>query len=117
MVLTANIGSRSAKRAATHRKGHEMTDKNEQLSELSDVWETLETAINCVVESITTFMRSFAAALKPFISAFIDFMSYAMCGNTKWWHYYRHSKKYRIRKKYRDRILREMIARFERRSK
>lgn len=38
----------------------------------------------------------------------MDVMLYQANDNPKWWHYYKHAKKYRVRKKYRRRLERQL---------
>ena len=38
----------------------------------------------------------------------MDAMLYQANDNPKWWHYYKHAKKYRVRKKYRRRLERQL---------
>ena len=38
----------------------------------------------------------------------MDAMLYNANDHPKWWHYYKHAKKYRVRKKYRRRLERQL---------
>lgn len=71
-------------------------------------------AIMPIIKKLVEFITE---AIKPLTSLITDLMLYAANCNPKWWHYYKHSKKLRIRKKYRDKLVREMFAEFERRTK
>ena len=41
---------------------------------------------------------------------YMDAMLYQANDNPKWWHYYKHAKKYRVRKKYRRRLERQLCG-------
>lgn len=43
------------------------------------------------------------------LSKFMDAMLYSVNTHPKWWHLYKHAKKYRVRKKYRKRLMRQLI--------
>lgn len=39
----------------------------------------------------------------------MDAMLYSVNAHPKWWHLYKHAKKYRVRKKYRKRLMQQLI--------
>ena len=43
------------------------------------------------------------------LSKFMDAMLYSVNTHPKWWHLYKHAKKYRVRKKYRKRLMQQLI--------
>lgn len=43
------------------------------------------------------------------LSKFMDAMLYSVNAHPKWWHLYKHAKKYRVRKKYRKRLMQQLI--------
>lgn len=45
------------------------------------------------------------------LSKFMDAMLYSVNTHPKWWHLYKHAKKYRVRKKYRKRLIQQLIER------
>lgn len=42
-------------------------------------------------------------------SNFTDYMLYRANSHPKWWHLYKHAKKYRVRKKYRKRLMQQLV--------
>lgn len=47
---------------------------------------------------------------KKFIADATDLMLWIKCENPKWWHYYKHSRKTRIRMKYYKRLYRQVFG-------
>lgn len=43
------------------------------------------------------------------LSKFMDAMLYSVNAHPKWWHLYKHAKKYRVRKKYRKRLMQQLV--------
>lgn len=43
------------------------------------------------------------------LSKFMDGMLYSVNTHPKWWHLYKHAKKYRVRKKYRKRLMQQLV--------
>lgn len=43
------------------------------------------------------------------LSKFMDAMLYSVNTHPKWWHLYKHAKKYRVRKKYRKRLMQQLV--------
>lgn len=51
----------------------------------------------------------FAKIAAESLSKFMDAMLYSVNTHPKWWHLYKHAKKYRVRKKYRKRLMQQLI--------
>lgn len=43
------------------------------------------------------------------LSKFMDAMLYSVNAHPKWWHLYKRAKKYRVRKKYRKRLMQQLV--------
>lgn len=78
------------------------------------VVEALAAAANIireVGEMLTHFASSFVKVLKNFMNVALGIILWAAGQvNPKYWHYYKHAKRRRIRKKYRDKLFREIFA-------
>lgn len=79
------------------------------------------TAANAAFEAASNMAREIAETLTRLVPSIIKAVK-AICDcvllavgnvNPKYWHYYAHAKKWRVRKKYRDKILREIRENFE----
>lgn len=57
-------------------------------------------------EALTPMIRLACEA----VNKFFDALLYAANDNPKWWHLYKHAKKARTRKKYRRRLVRQLVA-------
>lgn len=77
-------------------------------------------AITAAMDKMTQALRAFADWLtKAAITAskivcdtvnrFTDAMLYRANDHPKWWHLYKHDKKYRVRKKYRKRLMQQLV--------
>ena len=58
-------------------------------------------------------LRNVAAATKKAANDLMDRMLYAANDNPKWWHLYKHAKKYRTRKKYRRLLMKQLLRKLE----
>jgi hypothetical protein len=54
------------------------------------------------------FRKAAAAAVKT-ADRYMDALLYNANDHPEWWHYYKHAKKYRVRKKYRRRLMQQLI--------
>ena len=59
-------------------------------------------------EWVGNVIREVAAAVGPCMNNLVDNMLYATNDHPKWWHYYKHAKKARTRKKYRRRLIKQL---------
>lgn len=90
---------------------------------LAELVETFSQAIKITVDSLVKVLApiikgitaTLAEIAGPLITATSDAALYdiAMKNNPKWWHYYKHAKKRRIRKKYYNKLIRAAIAEIE----
>lgn len=62
--------------------------------------------------AIETFKEVAEAANKS-MNKLMDSMLYHANSNPKWWHLYKHAKKQRIRKKYRRRLMQQLLSTLE----
>lgn len=99
-----------------------MYNENEERLALANVPEPFENAFAVLGDTVRAFADKMAEIVKPIIkviktvaNAFVETAIFAyMAGSySKWWHYYKHAKRRRIRKKYRDKLVREMIKMIE----
>ena len=70
-------------------------------------------AINKVIEWAREVIQQIAAAVKKTAHGFMDRMLYAANDHPKWWHLYKHAKKARTRKKYRRRLVQQLLRKLE----
>ena len=71
----------------------------------------VEVVVKAVREVLTRLKRSVETAIRSvvqFAEQCMDAMLYNANDNPKWWHYYKHARKYRVRKKYRRRLERQL---------
>ena len=61
--------------------------------------------IDWAIQAAGEFAKNAAESL----SKFMDAMLYSVNTHPKWWHLYKHAKKYRVRKKYRKRLMQQLI--------
>ena len=67
--------------------------------------------IQIVIEVINSVINRLVELIKPIVDVITEVaISYMANIYLDWWHYYKHAKRCRIRKKYRDKLLREMFA-------
>lgn len=80
------------------------------------LYEAMKPAIANVVKAIRRVGEVFAKLSKNIrknMNNIIDDMLYHANDNPKWWHLYKHSKKFRIRKKYRRRLMQQLLRKLE----
>lgn len=58
--------------------------------------------------ALVDMVRKAAATVADLAGKFVDAMLCTANDHPKWWHYYKHAKKYRVRKKYRRRLERQL---------
>lgn len=82
-----------------------------------EAWKRLWEAVQQVADSIAEAFRRLAEAIAPIIKTIVDGLSswwnkYALrsVATPKEWHIYTHTKKRRIREKYRKRLARRLLA-------
>lgn len=82
------------------------------MSELKNItpeqFENAKAALVRVAQALGETWRRVRAQLLKNMTKFMDCLLYAANTNPKWWHLYKHSKKRRVRKKYRDRLMRQL---------
>ncbi len=93
---------------------------NSALVELTETFsQSIKIVIDSLVSAIAPIIRKTVEILAeiagPLITATSDAALYdiAMKNNPKWWHYYKHAKKRRIRKKYYNKLIRAAISEIE----
>lgn len=93
-------------------------DESEEMLELKErveaVVEQIKAVMARVAEIVAPAIKRFVELAKPYIDALTEAaILYISDRYPKWWHYYKHAKRRRIRKKYRDKLLREVAAMIE----
>lgn len=53
--------------------------------------------------------KTAARIVRECIDKFVDALLYNANDHPKWWHLYKHAKKYRVRKKYRKRLMQQLV--------
>lgn len=71
-------------------------------------WEALADAARQAWAEITRMVKAAGKYVARIAGRYMDAMLYQANDNPKWWHYYKHAKKYRVRKKYRRRLERQL---------
>lgn len=81
-----------------------------------EVVKTVQPAIDYAAKKAREFIDwairaagEFAKIAAESLSKFMDAMLYSVNTHPKWWHLYKHAKKYRVRKKYRKRLMQQLI--------
>ena len=82
--------------------------------------EAIQPAINELTRTIREIADRAAEAWQNITNAvsiywynFVDSMLYLANDNPKWWHLYKHAKKARTRKKYRSKLMRQLLRELE----
>lgn len=73
------------------------------------VYEAMKPAIANVAKVFARLLKN----IRKTMNKIIDDMLYHANDNPKWWHLYKHSKKFRIRKKYRRRLIQQLLRKLE----
>lgn len=71
-------------------------------------WEALADVARKAWAEITRTVKAAGKYMARIAGRCMDAMLYQANDNPKWWHYYKHAKKYRVRKKYRRRLERQL---------
>jgi len=71
-------------------------------------WEALADAARKAWAEITRTVKAAGKYMARLAGRCMDAMLYQANDNPKWWHYYKHAKKYRVRKKYRRRLEQQL---------
>lgn len=71
-------------------------------------WEALADAARQAWAEITRMVKAAGKYVARIAGRYMDAMLYQANDNPKWWHYYKHAKKYRVRKKYQRRLERQL---------
>lgn len=81
-----------------------------------EVVKTVQPAIDYAAKKAREFIDwavqaagEFAKIAAESLSKFMDAMLYSVNTHPKWWHLYKHAKKYRVRKKYRKRLMQQLV--------
>ena len=80
----------------------------------------IDKAIDTIVQALREFtdwaadvLRKVAAATAKTASDLVDSLLYTANKHPKWWHLYKHAKKARTRKKYRRRLMQQLLRKLE----
>lgn len=65
------------------------------------------------VEWAREVVRNVAAAATTTANDFMDRLLYGANDNPRWWYLYKHAKKWRTRKKYRKRLMQQLLRKLE----
>lgn len=84
---------------------------------MAKVWETVKAVLDqlkeiarSIWEQVCELYAHAELAARKGINNLMDAMLYAANDNPKWWHLYKHAKKYRTRKKYRNRLMQQLLS-------
>lgn len=70
-------------------------------------------ALSVVAEAFAEIGRKVSRQLKVFGTGLVDELLYEANDNPKYWHLYKHAKKARTRKKYRNKLFRQYLKKVE----
>lgn len=74
---------------------------------VDELVERIVAAVEQVVEAVKEIWRKVFKSISKAGFTLFDAVLWAVTDNPKCWHYYKHAKKFRTRKKYRNKLLRE----------
>lgn len=77
------------------------------------IGEVTTQALSVVAEAFAEIGRKVSHKLKIFGTGLVDELLYAANDNPKWWHLYKHAKKARTRKKYKNKLYRQYLKKLE----
>lgn len=78
---------------------------------IKTAFEQAAEAARKIMDAIVAAFKKAAAAAAKVMSDFMGSLLYKANNHPKWWHLYKHAKKYRVRKKYRKRLMQQLIER------
>ena len=67
-------------------------------------------AVRPIWERVCEMYRQAEGQIVINVSNLMDSLLYAANDNPKWWHYHKHAKKWRTRKKYRNMLMRQLVG-------
>lgn len=82
---------------------------NEQIEEITEGIKKIADACKKIIEAIAEIITKAIKGIASWISKIRDCIMFNYCNNPKWWHYYKHAKKSRTRKKYFNMIRKAFI--------
>ena len=74
------------------------------------LWESVKSWVNEAAKALGKIAAAISKATATAVNNFVDAMLYNANDRPKWWHLYKHAKKYRVRKKYRRRLERQLYG-------
>ena len=74
------------------------------------LWEIVKNWIEQTVKAFGKVMAAIGKAVAATVNDFVDAMLHTANDRPKWWHLYKHAKKYRVRKKYRRRLEKQLYS-------
>ena len=84
---------------------------------MEKVWKTVKAVLDqlkeidrTIWEQVCELYAQAELAASKGINNLMDAILYAANDNPKWWHLYRHAKKYRTRKKYRRLLMQQLLS-------
>lgn len=80
---------------------------------LNEIVNVSTQALSVVAEAFSKIGRKLSENIKRNGAALVDALLYANNDNPKWWHLYKHAKKARTRKKYRNKLLKQYLRKVE----
>lgn len=80
------------------------------LSAAQEMIERAKAAIQKLAEQLAEMARTAAQIVRDYVSKFVDALLYNANDHPKWWHLYKHAKKARTRKKYRRRLMQQLVT-------
>ena len=74
------------------------------------LWEVVKGWIDQTVKALGKVMAAIGKTTAATMRSIMDAMLYTANEHPKWWYLYKHAKKYRVRKKYRRRLEKQLYS-------
>lgn len=75
--------------------------------------EKLKQAFRQIGEQLAQTFKKIVEAAHKSADEYMDNLLYCANDNPKWWHLYKHAKKWRTRKKYRKKLMQQLLRKLE----
>lgn len=82
----------------------------ERMQQITEAASRLIDAFKELARKIIEAIRPVVEAIAKVFGKWMDGMMQAASPSRKWWHYYRHAKKARVRKKYRSKLMDNLLT-------
>ena len=81
------------------------------LDALADAMKAAARAVRQLMDVLAERFQKFRQYARKAVDAFVDSLLYRANTHPKWWHLYKHARKWRTRKKYKRLLMRQLCSR------